>query len=56
MEEILFQEGIFECVQEEKSYCVNGLSKQIKRTFVRRPPGIRAIIINQKGEILLTRW
>lgn len=55
MEKILFKEGIFEFVSEEKSYIINGEDKNIKRTFVRRPPGIRAIIVNDKNEILLSK-
>lgn len=55
MEKVLFKEGIFEFVSEEKSYNVNDENRNIKRTFVRRPPGIRAIIINDKNEILLSK-
>lgn len=55
MEKTLFKEGIFEFVREEKSYTINGESKNIKRLFVRRPPGIRAIIVNEKNEILLSK-
>ena len=55
MEKILFSEGIFEFVSEEKNYDINGENKKIKRTFVRRPPGIRAIILNSKNEILLSK-
>lgn len=55
MEKVLFKEGIFEFVSEEKCYSVNGENRNIKRTFIRRPPGIRAIIINDKKEILLSK-
>lgn len=55
MEKILFQEGIFEFISEEKNYNIKGEDKKIKRKFVRRPPGIRAIIINDKNEILLSK-
>ena len=55
MEKVLFKEGIFEFVSEEKSYSVYGEDRKIKRTFVRRPPGIRAIIVNDKKEILLSK-
>lgn len=55
MEKVLFKEGIFEFVSEEKCYCVNDENRNIKRNFVRRPPGIRAIIVNDKKEILLSK-
>lgn len=55
MEKILFTEGIFEFVTEEKNYVIEGKERKIKRQFVRRPPGIRAIIINDKDEILLSK-
>lgn len=55
MEKISFQKGIFEFVSEEKKYLINGKEKIIKRDFVRRPPGIRAIIINNNNEILLSK-
>lgn len=55
MEKILFQEGIFEFVSEEKDYKIKNEPKKIKRKYVRRPPGVRAIIINTKGEILLSK-
>lgn len=55
MEKVLFKEGIFEFVSEEKSYSINNENKVMKRTFIRRPPGIRAIIVNDKEEILLSK-
>lgn len=41
MEKILFQEGIFEFVSNEKNYDIDGESRTIKRNFVRRPPGVK---------------
>lgn len=55
MEKILYQEGIFEFVSEEKDYKIKNAIKKVKRKYVRRPPGVRAIIINKKGEILLSK-
>ena len=55
MEKILYENGIFEFINEEKTYTINGTNRNIKRSFVRRPPGIRAIIINNKNEILLSK-
>lgn len=53
-EESLFDNGFFEFVRTEERFIVDGNEKMIKRNMVRRPPGIRAIIINKKGEILLS--
>ena len=55
MEKIVYENGIFEFVNEEKDYVINGETRTIKRSFVRRPPGIRAIIENDKNEILLSK-
>ena len=55
MEKVLFKDGIFELVSEEKEYLIDGKKKNIKRKYVRRPPGVRAIIINNKNEILLSK-
>ena len=55
LEKIVYENGIFEFIEEEKLYTINGRSKNIKRSFVRRPPGIRAIIVNNKNEILLSK-
>ncbi len=55
MEKTLYKNGIFEFIEEEKIYTINNSSRNIKRFFVRRPPGIRAIIVNDKNEILLSK-
>lgn len=41
MEKTLYENGIFEFINEEKIYTINGMTKNITRSFVRRPPGIR---------------
>lgn len=52
---ILYQEGIFEFVSEEKLYKIKTEEKLIKRKFIRRPPGVRVILINKNKEILLSK-
>ncbi len=54
MEKCLFDNGIFEYLEVEEEIKVNNTTKKIKRKVVRRPPGIRALIINDKKEILLS--
>ncbi len=55
MEKVLYENGIFEFLTEEKNYTINGKTRNVTRTFIRRPPGIRAIIENDKHEILLSK-
>ncbi len=54
-ENILFDNGFFELVKTEEDFEVEGGVKHVKRNFVRRPPGIRALIVNENDEILLSR-
>lgn len=53
MEKILFNNGFFEFVQTEKEYSIENEKKTVKRNFVRRPPGIRALIVDKKEEKIL---
>ena len=53
MEKSLFNNGFFEFVQSEKEYDIDNNKKVIKRNFVRRPPGIRALIVDQKNKKIL---
>lgn len=53
MEKSLFDNGFFEFVQNEKEYLIDGTKKVVKRNFVRRPPGIRALIVNKKEKKIL---
>ncbi len=53
MEKSLFNNGFFEFVQSEKEYNIDNNKKVIKRNFVRRPPGIRALIIDKQEEKIL---
>lgn len=56
MEKSLFDNGFFEFVYSEKEYSIDGKKKTVKRNFVRRPPGIRALIVNKKdNKILLSK-
>ena len=53
MEKSLFNNGFFEIVQSEKEYNIDNNKKVIKRNFVRRPPGIRALIVDKQEEKIL---
>lgn len=55
MERCVFDNGLFEYLELEESITIDGKEKNIKRSFVRRPPGIRALIINKENKILLSR-
>lgn len=56
MEKSLFNNGFFEFVHSEKEYIIDGNKKTVKRNFVRRPPGIRALIVNKNdNKILLSK-
>ncbi len=56
MEKVLYSKGIFELVETEEEFIIDSTTKTIKRLITRRPPGIRAIIINKiTKEILLSR-
>lgn len=56
MEKSVFDNGFFEFLETEEEFLIHGEKRSIKRKMVRRPPGIRALIIdkNQK-KILLSR-
>lgn len=54
--ESIFDNGFFEFVKAEQEFEINGEKKLIKRNMVRRPPGIRAIIVKkQEKKVLLSR-
>lgn len=56
VENCIYDNGFFEFIQSDKEYIIDGCPKIVKRNFVRRPPGIRALIINKKEKkILLSR-
>ncbi len=55
MKNILIEHGLYELLEEEKEYNINGQKIKKKRTYVKRPPGVRAIILNEKNEILLSK-
>lgn len=54
-EESLFNNGFFEFLKMEEDFVVENQLKHIKRNMVRRPPGIRALIVNENNQILLSR-
>lgn len=56
MEKSVFNNGFFEFLETEEEFTIEGKMKTIKRTMVRRPPGIRALIVNkEKKQILLSK-
>ncbi|MDE6141962.1 MAG: hypothetical protein K2G03_05105, partial [Bacilli bacterium] len=55
MEKCVFDNGLFEYLEIEEKMTIDGNEKNIKRKAVRRPPGIRALIINDENKILLSQ-
>lgn len=56
MEKSLFDNGFFEFVETEDDFNIDGQIRKIKRNMVRRPPGIRALIVDKKeNKILLSK-
>lgn len=57
MEKSVYSNGLFEFVETEEEHLVNNNKTILKRTFVRRSPGIRALIINKDDnkKILLSK-
>ncbi len=53
METIGPNNGFFEFVTSEEEFIIDGKIKNVKRNFVRRPPGIRALIINKEKKSIL---
>ena len=54
MEKSVFNNGFFEFLETEDEFIIDGKPRNIKRTMVRRPPGIRALIIDN-DKILLSK-
>lgn len=54
-EKALFDNGFFEFLETEEEFVIDNQKKIIKRNMVRRPPGIRALIVNKKNQILLSK-
>ena len=56
MEKSVFNNGFFEFLETKEEFTVGEEIKNVKRTMVRRPPGIRALIVNkEKKQILLSK-
>ncbi len=56
MEKVLFDNGFFEFITTEESFTIDGKEKNVKRNIARRPPGIRALIIDKdKKRILFSK-
>ena len=54
-ESSLFDNGFFEFLEIENDFRIENRVKHIKRNMVRRPLGIRALIVNKKNQILLSK-
>ena len=54
-EKSLFDNGFFEFIETEEDFKIENQVKHIKRNMVRRPPGIRALIVNGNNQILLSK-
>ncbi len=57
MEKSVFNNGFFEFLETEEEHIINDQKTKIKRKMVRRPPGVRALIINKEDnkKILLSK-
>lgn len=53
METTPFNNGFFEFVSSEEEFTIDGNNRNIKRNFVRRPPGIRALIVDKEKKSIL---
>lgn len=56
VEKVIFDNGFFEFIHSEEEFIIDGKTKSVKRNMVRRPPGIRALIVDkEKRKILFSR-
>ena len=57
MEKSVFNNGFLEFLETEEEHTINNQKKIIKRKMVRRPPGVRALILkkNDNQKILLSK-
>ena len=57
MEKSVFNNGFLEFLETEEEHTINNQKKIIKRKMVRRPPGVRALILNKNDnqKILLSK-
>lgn len=57
MEKSVFNNGFLEFLETEEEHTINNQKKLIKRKMVRRPPGVRALILNKNDnqKILLSK-
>lgn len=51
----IFNNGFFEFLETEEDFKIDNQVKHMKRNIVRRPPGIRALIVNEHNQILLSK-
>lgn len=57
MKKSVFNNGFLEFLETEEEHTINNQKKIIKRKMVRRPPGVRALILNKNDnqKILLSK-
>ncbi|MCH5167002.1 MAG: NUDIX hydrolase [Erysipelotrichales bacterium] len=56
MEKSVYSNGLFEFLETEEEFVVDNQTKTIKRTMVRRSPGIRALIVDKENnKVLLSK-
>ena len=53
-EKILYENQFFEYIEQEKKYCIHEEEKTVNLKFMRRPPGVRALIMNSKNNEVKT--
>jgi len=53
MEKSVFNNGFFEFLETEDEFIIDGTKRNIKRNIVRRPPGIRALIVDKDNKKIL---
>ena len=53
-EKVLYDNQFFEFIEQEKEFLVDNEKKNLLLRFVRRSPGVRALIVNHQDQILLS--
>ena len=53
-EKVLYENQFFEFIEQEKEFLVDNEKKNLLLRFVRRSPGVRALIVNHQDQILLS--
>lgn len=56
MEEVIYTSDLFDFVRKTKEYSIRNEKKSITLEFVRRPPGVRAIVTEGKNILLVREY